>query len=563
MGDSETKKTAGKAEEPKKIRTYFDDVPEKIKEELSKSWGDRKKDTYGAADRHEMNIEVGDSFNKVVTFELEPGYYSLFSGIISTDDISPDNCDIGALCHTLISEMVAVENAIGLIPMLASDVCDWDSAYAKSVGANLMMRDAIIKTCIRNGILLTGGETANLGDQVRKKGMSWMFTLLSRYEGDINNSKQSLARDMDREMMTTFGSLADKENYDIVAMNGVPLLHIKRRGRYVLTADGTGSKSIECDHVGDYRDAPNALAMSGDDPTRDGAFPIAASMGIHAESQKGKKELIENMADTGMNEQIPLLGCVYHVSPDVSTYIMNCVVLSEVRKDAAQIGKKIKPGLSMVILYEEQRSNGITMQRRIFSETFGEKWYNVKVSDAFEQLKEKLGDEYDNIKLKNKDRTLGELVAQPSTPYFRADSIMPEKLRDTIKFRINVSSGGLFGKTRRLLEPLGLGADYTENMFNAPDLVLLLQMASQLEDSKGKVPDEVAYYTWGCGIGAVIGTTDPEAVKKYYISKGIPAKIAGPVTDKPEINILSKCLDSKLMDKPHIIPHKYSDDPLG
>src|SRR3989344_3610355 len=115
-----SKKTKGKE---KKIRSYLDDVPEDIKEELSKAWGERKKETFAAAKKRGINIEVGESFNKVVAFELEPGYYHLTSDIISTDDLSPDNCDVGALCHTLISEMAAKEEAKGLVPLFASNVC--------------------------------------------------------------------------------------------------------------------------------------------------------------------------------------------------------------------------------------------------------------------------------------------------------------------------------------------------------------------------------------------------------------------------------------------------------
>jgi hypothetical protein len=140
--------------------------------------------------------------------------------------------------------------------------------------------------------------------------------------------------------------------------------------------------------------------------------------------------------------------------------------------------------------------------------------------------------------------------------------MMPKELLGKVKFRINVSSGGLTGKTRRLLEPFGLGANYSD-VFEAPNLILLLQMASQLEGSKGVVTDEVADFTWGCGIGAVIGTTDPDSIIAYYNSNGIRAKIGGIVTSQPEIRIASRCLDSVLKSQPYVITHKYTDPPLG
>jgi hypothetical protein len=88
-------------------------------------------------------------------------------------------------------------------------------------------------------------------------------------------------------------------------------------------------------------------------------------------------------------------------------------------------------------------------------------------------------------------------------------------------------------------------------------------MSSQLEGSKGVVTDDVAYYTWGCGNGAVIGTTDPDSVRDYYMDNRIRAKIGGVVTAEPEISIASKCLDSIIAKEIYVITHKYTEKPLG
>lgn len=545
----------------KKVRTYLDDVPEDVKEQLSKAWGERKKETYAAAEKHGIKIEQGESFNKVVTFELYPGYYHILSGIVSTKDISPEYSDVGDLCAGLINKMATIEKEKGCTPLFASNVCDWDSGYAKEVGANVRLRDSIINACIGNNIVLTGGETANLGDQVRKKGMSWMFTLLSMYKGHLTNSSRHADNAMDLLLYDTFDCIADSKNYEVVYGNGMPLLRVKKISRLLMTADGTGSKSMVCAQVNERADIKDTLAMCCDDATREGAFPLIASIGIHAENPDGRNQIIAHMLKAGKDYLIPLIGCVFHESDDVSTYIMNGVVLSAVREKAAHAGKTIEPGTALVLLYEQQRSNGITIQRRISEETFGKEWYKVKASDAFKFLNDRLGGKYSGLGLSEK-RTLGELVAQPSTPYFRVDSIMPEELADKIKFRINISSGGLIGKTRRFLEPFGMGADYSD-VFESPELILLLQMASQVEVSKGVIPDQVAYYTWGCGNGAAIGTTDPDSVRDYYNANGIRAKIGGVVTAQPEISIVSRCLDSTLESKPYIIIHKYTEKHLG
>jgi hypothetical protein len=547
----------------KRVRTYLDDVPEDVKEQLSKAWAERKKETYSAAEKHGIKIEEGSSFNRVVTFELERGLYHIISDIASTSDISPEFSDVGDLATGLITKIAERERALGCVPLFASNVCDWGSAYAKEVGANIRLRDSIINNCIKEHVVLTGGETANLGDQVRKKGMSLQFTLLSRYDG--HTSLRHPLGFMDSNLSDTFAHIADKEQFQIHYINGMPLIRVNRASRFLLTADGTGSKSIVCYQVGKPGSDINCtMAMAGDDGPREGAFPAFGSIGIHARESSIRHQVVGYMVDAGKKNLLPLLGCAFHESDDVETYIMNGVILSEVREEISQVGKSIESGLHLVLLYEEQRSNGITTQRRIFSETFGNEWYKVRVSDAFDYLNGKSGGKYSGLKIKFSDekRSLGELVAHPSTPYFRMDSIMPQELIDTINFRINVSSGGLFGKTRRLLEPFGIGANYSD-VFDAPKLVLLLQMASQVETSRGVVPDEVAYYTWGCGNGAVIGTTDPKSVMNYYNSNGIRAKIGGITTKKSEINVMSKCLDSVLRDEPYMITHKYSEKPLG
>lgn len=545
----------------KRVRTYLDDVPEDEKERLSKAWGERKPDTYAAAQKHGVSIQQGDSFNRVATFELYPGLYHLVSDITSTGNISPEHSDVGALSSGLINRMVAAEKGNGCTPLLASNVCDWDSAYAKESGANVRLRDSVINACIENDVVLTGGETANLGDQVRKSGMSWMFTLLSRYEGPLTPLGTPDSNNMDLELRSTFEHVADGSNFQVVYEDGMPLLHVKKKSRFLMTADGTGSKSMVCDQVNRRTDIKDTLAMCGDDATREGAFPIAASIGVHARNSAGKGQIVGNMREAGRKYLIPLIGCVYHESDDVDAYIMNGVVISEVRGKLSLAEKVVEPGTGLVLLYEEQRSNGITTQRRMLSETFGPDWYNVGSSDAFNFLNRKLGEKYSASVLTD-ERTLGELVAQPSTPYFRTDSMTPEDILDKIKFRINVSSGGLMGKTRRLLEPLGVGAGYSD-VFDAPKLVLLLQMASQIEGSKGVIPDEVAYYTWGCGNGAVIGTTDPVSVRDYYQSKGVQARIGGVVTASPAITIASRCLDSMLRGENYTVIHRYTERPLG
>jgi phosphoribosylaminoimidazole (AIR) synthetase len=556
----------GEAGATKKTRTYLQVVPEAEKEQLSRSWGDRKGETFVAAQKLGLEIEQGSSFNKVVKFTLEPGYYHFSSSLISVKDIA-NHDEVYSKVSEAIARMVKLEKDAQCTPLVASNVCDWDSAYAKGVGVNVKLRDAVINACISNNILLTGGETANLGDQLRKTGMSWMFTLFSRYDGKstpgsgYESGNWTSNCPMDQELQETCMHIADNKKFEIRYVDGMPLLFVKERSQFVMTADGTGSKSIICEAVDKRTDIKCTLAMAGDDSPRDGAFPVLASIGIHAEHSRGKEQMLRNMIRAGESYQIPLVGSVFHESNDVHTYTMNGVILSEVRQ-GNRVGGEITAGLPLVLLYEEQRSNGITLQRRVLEETFGPEWYKVKVSDAMTLLGGALRWEVRHIPKIRSDRTLGELVSQPSTPYFRVDSLMPKELLETIKLRVNVSSGGIIGKTRRALEPLGLGAEYFA-LFEVPELILILQMASRLEGSKGVILDEVAYYTWGAGNGAIVGTTCPELVVDYYKKSGIRALVGGVVTNEPKIVIASRAFDSMQVDNRKPLIHWYKDPPLG
>jgi hypothetical protein len=551
-----------------RIRRYFDDVPEDVKEHLSRDWGNRKGETFVGAERNGLEISQGDSFNRVVTFTLEPGLYKFQSRVVSVSDVA-DYGPLGQRVRGLIEEMASKDRILLCTPLIASNICDWDSAYAKSVDADKALREAIISGCVANGIVLAGGETANLGDQVRKTGMSWTFTLLSRYEGKrIPRQGTTFTNPFDVELQSTFGHLADKSRYEIVNVQGVPMLHVKKAAQFVITADGTGSKSMVCAKGSDIKDT---LAMAGDDATREGAFPVVASISIHAENENGQAQMSQYMRDAGRAYEIPLIGSTFHVSPDVYTYTSNGAILSEVRRTGAQTGQEVRPGLSLVVVAEEQRSNGITMQRNVFAETFGTEWYRMPANEALQRLVERLDVNYPAY-LERERRTLGELVAKPSTPYFRVDSKMPGELRETISFTVNISSGGIIGKTRRTLEPFGIGAFYSD-LFDMPALPLLLQMASRLPKSVGVIDDLHAYYTWGCGTGQVVATTEPGSVIYYYQEESqkhgreeaITARIGGVTTDRPEIRLLSRGLDSYQAphNEPLIIVHKHSDPAEG
>ena len=547
----------------RKVRTYLDDVPEDEKEKISRVWGDAKQTTIIAAQERRIYTEIGDSFNRVVQFELEEGLYHMSTGMVSIHDISPDECDLGRVCSRLIDEIAAKEQKNSLTPLFASNACDWDAAYANETGAKDVFREAVIGHCLKNRIVLTGGESANLAGQLNRTGMGFMFTTLSRYEGENIENEDIQPTEMEERMAETYAHLPQNDCVEIVLIKGVPMIKVKKKTRFILTADGTGSKSRVCEYIDERTDIRCTLAGTGDDAERDGAFPLFTAIGVHSENDRGKEQILDNMKRAAADFHVPMIACAYQVSPDIHTYIMNGIMLSQVREKKKH--RSITSGTPLVVLAEFQRTNGITTPINVFRETFGQEWYAVRAADALSDLKRRLGPQYDFFQLKEPDKTLGQFVAHPSTPYFRVSSLLSEELQESILLKINISSGGLFGKTRRSLEPRGMGADYT-SLFESPDHITLVQMASRLPNPKGMIPDKAAYFTWGCGNGLVIATSEPGKVARHYMKNGIRAKYAGTVNYQPRISICSSALDALMRDdhyKEYTLIHRYTEKQSG
>jgi phosphoribosylaminoimidazole (AIR) synthetase len=512
---------------------------EAAKEEISRQWGRVKEATFVAAARHDLGITQGVGFTKVPVFELDTGYYHLATGMFSMRDIAnTDELRKGLM--RVINRLAGEERARGGTPLLASNLCDWDSSYAIKQGAHRVLMDAVTAACVSNGMVLTGGETANLIEQVRQTGMGLMFTILSRYDGPKKRGGP-LSDEMDQELKTTFGHIADMDGrFEIVTINGMPLLYVREPSKFILTADGAGTKSIACELVGQRTDVRDVIAMTGDDATRDGAIPLLASIGVHASGLGARRMLIPSMVEHGIEYNIPMLGCTYVPSSAISRSTVNGVMLSAVDPSLG-IGKPIEPGLKLVMLYDEQRTNGITLQRHILEQAFGEEWYKISFADALGSINFNKAI-YDGAFTGTVEMTLGQMVATPATPYFRLFSTMSEELRRSVIFNYTNSSGGLPENTKRYLSPHGLGASFAET-FPAPELIRFLQLVATKHTGMSMIPDEEAYLIWSCGNGSVIGTTNPAGVVRHAQKNGIAAQVAGEVVDATQVSVTLRGLD--------------------
>ena len=120
-----------------KTRVYDDDVPEAKKQKFSQAWATEKEKTFGAAKSHLMRLEVDDTFDRNVRFTLQRGYYTIQSDIVSMADIAKGSP--GESAAKLIVTMIGEAHSNRCVPLIALNVCDWDSDYADMVGANVSL----------------------------------------------------------------------------------------------------------------------------------------------------------------------------------------------------------------------------------------------------------------------------------------------------------------------------------------------------------------------------------------------------------------------------------------
>ncbi len=188
------------------------------------------------------------------------------------------------------------------------------------------------------------------------------------------------------------------------------------------------------------------------------------------------------------------------------------------QKERLFTGFEVKAGDSIVALQEKGfRSNGLSLARRIFKNSFGEEWHNEKWNGT----------------------RLGELVLHPSKIYsaFVSDlfgGYAHEPLAQ-VHGVVHVTGGGVPGKLGRILKASQLGADL-DNAFTPPEVMRFAQ-------EKGNVTDEEAYRTWNMGNGMLVISPEPETVIAEAKKNGIVAQLAGKVSSQKGIRISSKGME--------------------
>lgn len=190
------------------------------------------------------------------------------------------------------------------------------------------------------------------------------------------------------------------------------------------------------------------------------------------------------------------------------------------RKEKLFTGTEIKPGDKVVMLREHGfRANGWSLVRKIFREAHGDDWHEAPFQES----------------------TLGIAALTPSVIYSRAVVAMHGGFATEGSCKVHgvahITGGGVPEKMARVLRPSGLGAKL-DNLFDPPEVMAYAQRT-------GKVSDYDAYRAWNMGQGMAVITPEPEKVIEEARKFGIEAKVAGEITRKQGVTLVSKGTESR------------------
>ena len=185
------------------------------------------------------------------------------------------------------------------------------------------------------------------------------------------------------------------------------------------------------------------------------------------------------------------------------------------RKEKILTGTEIKKGDAVVMLREPGfRANGWSLVRKIFTREHGEDWHEKKFDGS----------------------TLGLKALTPSKIYSRfvvgLHGGFATKGTSKIHGVAHITGGGVPEKMSRVLRRAGLGA-HLPNLFKPGEIVSYCQKT-------GEISDHDAYRAWNMGQGMALITPEPDKILREAKKFGMEARIAGEITEKPGIRIISR-----------------------
>ncbi|MBS3078593.1 phosphoribosylformylglycinamidine synthase I [Candidatus Pacearchaeota archaeon] len=293
--------------------------------------------------------------------------------------------------------------------------------------------------------------------------------------------------------------------------------------------DGIGTKVEIAERMNNHSTmAYDLLAMVCDDAVLRGGEPVLVgsvldvnSLGFDKNNIEKVKQLANGYIGAAKEANVAVInGELAELSGRVGgygnfNYNWGAGLVWFAKKERLFTGYEIKVGDKIIALKENGfRSNGLSLVRKVFKQTYGDDWHNVECDNS----------------------TLGNLVLTPSKIYCKAivnihGGVFNEQ-RAIIHGVVHVTGGGIPGKLGRVLRPSKLGAQLTD-LFEPPNIMSLCQKL-------GNISDEESYRSWNMGNGMLIITPESEKVIRLLSEFGIEAKVAGEIIKEPEIRIKSK-----------------------
>lgn len=357
-----------------------------------------------------------------------------------------------------------------------------------------------------------------------------------------------------------------------------------------VTADGIGTKPelaerLHTESIAQGNPAPDlfeslafdTLAMIDGDEARFGRYMVGVAEIVDVNSAENKDVInalargLKRACDEGrfalLNGETAELG--YRTSGYGKTRLnWNAFGLSVVNPDKLLLGKELQPGQPIVAFRERSiRSNGLSKARAILEADYlwrfllrsKEEYLNAELKEQgvlFESddrsIKDVLSDIFGHDVLEQvliPWHTLHtDIVKQLLTssilygPVIReAQGKIDEPRKVGMVAAAHVSGGGVPEKVKRMVEVKGLGAAI-DPVFPDPEgvtslLRLVEKLPQDIQDGL-KIDDRAACQQWNRGIGFMVVTENSEEAEKLIdiASKmGYEAKVAGEITDKPEI----------------------------
>jgi phosphoribosylformylglycinamidine cyclo-ligase len=289
--------------------------------------------------------------------------------------------------------------------------------------------------------------------------------------------------------------------------------------------DGVGTKVEIAERVGKHDTiAFDLFAMVCDDASIRGAEPVAVGsvLDFNRVSLEVVRDLARGMVEAAaagrvavVNGEIAELGTRVRGFGGTCCYNWAAAALWVGVRGRLITGQAVRPGDAIIGLREEGfRSNGISLARRVLGDAHGDRWHESPFGDS----------------------TLGHAVLRPSRIYTPLIVSLTggydgEPLA-SVSGMVHVTGGGIPGKLRRLLEPLGHGGE-VDDPFEPGDVIKHCQEA-------GKVADREAYRAWNMGQGLLIVTNQADVGLQQARGTGFEAKTIGRVSKTPGIRIRSR-----------------------